>query len=127
MSDMIWNNTNEEENNNNIEIYIILLAGMIWGCGALCSRLCNCNQNNNLMTPIIIHNSPKSPKEKLIKAHTKYNSNMHTDKECSICLDEYNENDSITILKCNHYFHEYCLEDWFYKKENCPLCRVEQL
>ena len=40
MSDMIWNNTDEEENNNNIEIYIILLAGMIWGCGALCSRFC---------------------------------------------------------------------------------------
>ena len=45
---------------------------------------------------------------------------------CSICLDEYNENDSIIpIEKCQHKFHRQCLEFWIVQKrmETCPYCR----
>jgi len=47
-------------------------------------------------------------------------------KECSICLEEYNTNDNIIILDCNHIFHRECISKWFHNKDikNCPLCRI---
>lgn len=40
---------------------------------------------------------------------------------CSICMEKMNEN--YIILKCRHYFHEACLWDWAYVKQECPCCK----
>ena len=45
--------------------------------------------------------------------------------ECSICLENYEVGESISILSCDHFFHTKCLNEWFKKKEVCPLCREE--
>ena len=45
--------------------------------------------------------------------------------ECSICLENYNKGDKISILSCGHYYHSECLNRWIEKKEECPLCRIE--
>ena len=45
--------------------------------------------------------------------------------ECSICLENYEVGESISILSCGHFFHTKCLNEWFKKKEVCPLCREE--
>jgi hypothetical protein len=42
---------------------------------------------------------------------------------CVICLDDYNNNDTLILLKCNHYFHEICGKDWLRVKRECPICR----
>ena len=42
--------------------------------------------------------------------------------ECSICYDIINDNEKI-ILKCNHSFHNNCIDKWFTKSHHCPLCR----
>ena len=41
--------------------------------------------------------------------------------ECSICLDELNDN--IRILPCAHKFHKNCIESWEKINANCPICR----
>jgi len=44
--------------------------------------------------------------------------------QCSICLDEYKNNDLVTILKCKHFFHDSCIKKWLlYKSKFCPICR----
>lgn len=43
---------------------------------------------------------------------------------CSICLCEFNENEIVSTLRCNHFFHPECLNEWIVKKKNCPLCRT---
>lgn len=42
---------------------------------------------------------------------------------CTICLGEVDE-DSVQ-LPCNHVFHRSCLEQWFERRNTCPVCRVE--
>jgi len=43
---------------------------------------------------------------------------------CSICLDEFDDEKKIIKLKCNHQFHEECINDWLKKKSSCPYCRT---
>ena len=50
---------------------------------------------------------------------------MFKGKTCSICLEDFedNNNDTITIIKtnCGHIFHEKCVQHKSITK--CPLCR----
>jgi hypothetical protein len=70
---------------------------------------------------------------------------LHQHKlECSICLDEYTPNDTISWAKdggdpaeatvtltnnsgvasgCDHIFHQGCLVSWLEHHDDCPLCR----
>ena len=41
--------------------------------------------------------------------------------KCPICLAYVT--DPVMINLCSHVFCGFCLEMWFQKKENCPLCR----
>ena len=43
---------------------------------------------------------------------------------CCICLENYKMYDkTLTIMSCDHLFHENCVNDWFKFKKICPLCR----
>lgn len=42
---------------------------------------------------------------------------------CSICLEDYNDNDIVGKLICGHVFHEDCIGNWESKNDTCPLCR----
>jgi hypothetical protein len=45
-------------------------------------------------------------------------------KECIICLDSFEKDSKLRILKCDHGFHVDCIDKWLtdcnYK---CPVCR----
>ena len=52
-------------------------------------------------------------------------SYFRTKKEkCPICLKSM-ENDGGIALKCNHSFHSLCIEHWWTRNRNCPLCRMD--
>jgi hypothetical protein len=53
--------------------------------------------------------------------------NDNNDDDCTICLEEFNNDDEIVKLKCNHLFHSKCIDDWIEKNQSCPLCRVNLL
>ena len=46
-------------------------------------------------------------------------------KECSICLEEFMENDYITYLPCIHAFHGKCIKDWLKRSNECPICKFK--
>lgn len=56
-----------------------------------------------------------------------------TYRDCPICFEEFNEEDNISILECDHYYHTECIKKWIntpqldkYNRKitkNCPLCR----
>lgn len=48
--------------------------------------------------------------------------NKSINDNCSICLDPINSLDC-TKLKCNHYYHAYCLKILLETHKLCPLCR----
>lgn len=46
---------------------------------------------------------------------------VENDQNCSICLSEMI--DDIIKIKCNHKFHDRCLDKWIENKNECPICR----
>ncbi|CAN0511275.1 unnamed protein product, partial [Scytosiphon promiscuus] len=48
------------------------------------------------------------------------------DDTCAICLDAYEEGESLTGLPCHHSFHTHCIRPWLSGKSGlCPLCKKE--
>ncbi|WOL19538.1 hypothetical protein Cni_G28336 [Canna indica] len=48
--------------------------------------------------------------------------------DCSVCLSEFREDDSLRLLpKCSHAFHLQCIDTWLRSHSNCPLCRANIL
>jgi len=57
---------------------------------------------------------------------TDENIDIYKEKECNICLEQYNLNEKLKALPCNHFFHENCIHDWLCnEKVNCPICRKD--
>lgn len=44
---------------------------------------------------------------------------------CSICSDDYKEDDTVSVLDCKHVFHKNCIEEWGHYNPVCPICKVE--
>jgi hypothetical protein len=44
--------------------------------------------------------------------------------KCSICLTEFEDDDTLKYTECCHYFHPECLMTWTKEQHTCPLCRV---
>ena len=46
-----------------------------------------------------------------------------TETKCSICLFQFEEDESLKLLpNCNHAFHVTCIDTWLRSHKNCPLC-----
>jgi hypothetical protein len=41
---------------------------------------------------------------------------------CSICLDDHSDTAAF-LPRCQHYFHQACMERWLEQKNSCPLCQ----
>ncbi|ORX49879.1 hypothetical protein DM01DRAFT_1385040 [Hesseltinella vesiculosa] len=45
------------------------------------------------------------------------------DAVCTICLCDYETDELICQLRCNHHFHRDCLHEWLALNYKCPLCQ----
>jgi E3 ubiquitin-protein ligase RNF115/126 len=45
--------------------------------------------------------------------------------ECSVCKDQFELNQKIKKIPCNHHFHEECILPWLKERNSCPVCRFE--
>jgi hypothetical protein len=63
-----------------------------------------------------------------VKLYTKVNE---LEEDCSICYNNYIQDDKVTELSCSHCFHNKCIFNWFNSAEltrsklTCPLCRMK--
>jgi hypothetical protein len=46
-------------------------------------------------------------------------------KDCSICLVDFEDNDSVSLTNCKHLFHNNCITEWSRYKKDCPICRAK--
>jgi hypothetical protein len=52
-------------------------------------------------------------------------SNKHKLDMCSICFEQFNDDEECRELKCNHMFHQKCVDTWLAEHVTCPVCREE--
>ncbi|PMD36988.1 hypothetical protein L207DRAFT_636866 [Hyaloscypha variabilis F] len=44
---------------------------------------------------------------------------------CSICTEDFIENEKVRILPCQHIYHPHCIDPWVLQMAGtCPLCRA---
>ncbi len=48
------------------------------------------------------------------------------ERECVICLEEFNIGEKISFMGCTHFFHTQCLKDWLRRDNFCPICRYRE-
>ena len=42
---------------------------------------------------------------------------------CNLCLSDYEQEEEVNELTCNHVFHSTCLSLWLVENKICPYCR----
>ncbi|CAJ2637092.1 unnamed protein product [Trifolium pratense] len=47
------------------------------------------------------------------------------DKKCTICQEEYELDDELGRLNCEHCYHFQCIKQWLVLKNFCPVCKHE--
>jgi hypothetical protein len=64
--------------------------------------------------------------DKLFSEKVTQENNEKYRSECNICMDEYNLEDVIVKLGCNHIFHKDCIYNWLCNERvTCPVCRKD--
>ena len=43
-------------------------------------------------------------------------------EDCCICMENPVQT---AILNCGHLYHSKCIDEWFLKKNECPICRIQ--
>ena len=67
-------------------------------------------------TEEIIHGEPSRPlQSEFLEVDENHAS-------CTICLEEYNDEDLLKQLPCMHHFHSTCIDDWLRVNAKCPYC-----
>lgn len=100
----------------------------------------NMSNQNNIVVPIenkaTIKNNTKIINNLLVNElfPKKYEQNIVKDakegKTCSICLENFNLDDKISLTQCHHLFHFQCLSTWLHKNilnPKCPNCNYNFL
>ena len=52
-----------------------------------------------------------------------------SEDQCSICLNSYEEDETLRLLPCDkrHHFHKDCVDEWLVVNATCPICRARVL
>ena len=68
-----------------------------------------------------------SPKEmQLLPTRLIEEADKSEDKDCAVCLDNFECGGTIRVLPCSHYFHQSCIDPWLLNhNRNCPVCKAD--
>jgi hypothetical protein len=66
------------------------------------------------------------PTKDMAPEHKKIKKNdSSTGEICSICFEQLSFGEVKRKLNCKHAFHKKCIDKWFKKNINCPVCRTD--
>lgn len=80
-----------------------------------------------------IGNAGSSLSDDFIRCHLKtrtFTTTKSSSQEsnfCTICQMEYNDQEKIGLLDCNHEYHVDCIQKWLVEKNSCPVCKCTGL
>jgi hypothetical protein len=93
----------------------------------------NSNQNNSqglsvngnfVDVPVVLDDTDKNNLEAGFFETLKDKSGISD--QCGICIEDFEDDDLVTLLPCKHIYHCVCSDKWFSENSNkCPICREE--
>jgi hypothetical protein len=66
----------------------------------------------------------RTNRQLFIRRETYTDDNENKDA-CAVCQSEFQKEEKVTTLDCDHTFHVSCIEEWGRYKAQCPMCRQE--
>ncbi|CAG9325593.1 unnamed protein product [Blepharisma stoltei] len=45
-------------------------------------------------------------------------------ESCTVCMEDFEVNEQVYMLPCNHVFHQDCILEWLKRSTKCPLCNL---
>jgi hypothetical protein len=136
-----YNHTNRHDNNN-IRYILIGLFGLFGLCFIFIIQIIisdnrfnaielkkKSNFNKIIIKNIITYIFNEKTGFKFIPQKIAIDIEPTTDINCSICIEDFKNNDNIIRLSCNHNYHYDCILEWFKSNPlpNCPICRDDQI
>jgi hypothetical protein len=103
---------------HNREYLLGVIAGAAAGVAASAPSSCA-----SVETPVEIFERFKI---NVTKADDKVQAQAQEKKKedcCSVCTEDYTDEDQTVTTECNHLFHARCLATWVKTKNTCPICR----
>ena len=104
----------EQFTTNLTYIGIIFMSLYIFSCIGICINIVLYTTRQESSYESILDNSHEN---KYIK--------IYDTLECSICTVMFND-DKFILKKCGHIYHKKCIDEWFNKKNTCPICIESQ-
>jgi len=89
----------------------------------------DCEVNSHLEDEVTCDVSDQEPRQAPVCARSKVISMEDAMEEeenvCSICLDEFTDDDPAAETQCGHGYHLQCIMQWAQRSHDCPLCFTE--
>mmetsp|Transcript_22097 Transcript_22097/g.54093 ORF Transcript_22097/g.54093 Transcript_22097/m.54093 type:complete len:483 (-) Transcript_22097:492-1940(-) len=63
------------------------------------------------------------PTRKYKKESTEKTDEKNKFNQCRICLEEYEDDETLRTLPCFHFYHQSCIDKWLEGNTKCPLCK----
>jgi len=114
---------------NNL-VYVYVIIGWIWLLNPLIICIAGCLCLPVLILLLMIFRKPQQQPATQNEINNlpvrPYTSDIPGNKECAICMGDYQEGEMILQLECSplHHFHEQCIKDWLKINGQCPTCRA---
>lgn len=84
------------------------------------------NYTDNYINNLFNESSCELKRNEKIKVDVEskiYSQTLKTFTNCTICSDEYKDDDTVSILNCSHIFHKDCIQEWGHYNPVCPVCK----
>jgi hypothetical protein len=67
----------------------------------------------------------KKPEQKVDINCVKYSKEKTNYTMCTVCTENFNKDEEVSVLECEHVFHYKCVKEWGMYKSECPICRKD--
>lgn len=117
-------------------LVVLVLKLSVWlGCIIMCRRYVSTTRRDEPSPADKLSLTTSLTEEQVLKLPTVRHGGddqhgSHQESCCSICLEEYNEDELLRQLPCHHEFHTECIVQWLttrsrQQSNSCPLCKQE--
>lgn len=69
------------------------------------------------------YGTPPASKDTIEKLPSVAITKVHNGYNCSVCVEDLQEDEVVLKLPCEHLFHKICIVPWLELHNTCPVCR----